>query len=204
MVDRFDLSVPLLVAPSDTGAIARVDLPARERRREQLERRACICRYRQPAELLRVEARDVNVDELHIRILKGRVRGRGEVRPARADADHEVRFARRDVRSGRARDSHGAERAGIVEAHRTLPRHGLGHGNSGGGCERAQRIRGFGVDHAAAGNDERALRRSHEHNDLAEQICIGRGSMNPVHALPKEMSRDSRTLRPAHPEEARA
>ena len=52
-----------------------------------------------------IEIEHVEVDEVHVRVAEDRVRGCREVRPARADPDHDIGLARQAVgrqRTGRA------------------------------------------------------------------------------------------------------
>ena len=87
-IEAVDFLGPLTREPFHVLAVRRPDRmdPGRKR----LDRGARITDQREPRMLLRVELRDVHVDEAHLLVLERRLRRGREVRPARADADHEV------------------------------------------------------------------------------------------------------------------
>ena len=115
---------------ADRGRVLVVHAIAGERRVELLQRDARIGHQRQAAVLVGVELGDVDVDEAHVGILEGGLRGGGEIAEARADARSPGRpRAPRCSRQG-AGDADGAEILRMVERQRALAGLRFAHRNT--------------------------------------------------------------------------
>ncbi len=102
-----------------------------------------------------VEFGDVDVDEADGGILEGSFGGAGEIGVARADADDEVCFAGGNVCPRCAGDAHGAKLLRVVVRERAFAGLRFADGDAGGFGEICKGARSFGVEDAAAGDDER-------------------------------------------------
>src|SRR5439155_21092152 len=113
-IEARDLRVPVAIQPRGILAIRIVDRPAIEQLRESLERRACVADERNTGMLGGVEVGDVDVDEAYVRISERGLRRGREVRPARADAEYEIRLGGEPVCREGAGDADRPERRGMV------------------------------------------------------------------------------------------
>ena len=104
----------------------------------------------------RVERQHVDVDEGHLRVGEDGVAGGGEVGVAGADTDHQVGFTRDRVGGRVAGGAHAADRHAVVEVDRALACLGVGDRDAGGLGEGPELLGRLGVDHAAAGDHQRA------------------------------------------------
>ena len=126
-----------------------VGAPAVERAAQRLEADARVGEQRHARVLGRVDRRDVEVDEAHVRVGEDAARRGGEVAPARADAEHDVGLAGDRVGGGCAGGADRAERLRVVVGQRALAGLRLGHRHAGRLGERAQRVGRLGVDRPA-------------------------------------------------------
>ncbi len=127
---------------------------------------------REASMLAAVETRHVDVDEPHVRVLEGRPGRRREVGVAGADTDHQIGLAGQRVRGRRARGPDRADRLRVVVAQRSLPCLAFRDRNPCLLSELAQRVLRTGVGHAAAGDDQRPLRRSEELYRFIDNRCL--------------------------------
>ncbi len=81
--------------------------------------------------LVGIEPGDIDVDKAHIRVLKGRLRGRGEIGVACADADHQVRIPGGLVGRRCARCADRTQVLGMVVGQGAFPGLGLSDRDAG-------------------------------------------------------------------------
>ena len=134
--------------------------PAGQRVGELLEPAAGVALSDHGRQLVGVDRGDVEVDEAHAGVGEDGLGGGGEVAVAGADADDDVRLGGQGVGGRGAGGADGADGLRVVEGQRALAGLGLRDRDAGGLDEGAQRVGGVGVDHAAAGDQQRALARS--------------------------------------------
>ena len=140
--------------------------------------------------LVRVEGRDIDVDESNARVLERRAGGRCEVAVACADADYEVGLSGESVRCG------GAGCADRTKVLRVVPDQGsaagLGGGNRDAGLlgKGSQLLLGSRVDHATAGDDERRPGRPQCLNCPGERAVLGERPTNVPFPILQERQRN--------------
>src|SRR5215211_929445 len=113
-IQSLDLPVPLLVQAGVLLPVVPVHLVAGEGPGEGFDRCPGIPDQRETGVFVGVEVGDVHVYEANPGVLKGGLRGGGEVRPAGPDPDDEVRLAGSPVRGERARGSYRPQVTGMV------------------------------------------------------------------------------------------
>ncbi len=140
--------------------------------------------------LVGVEFGDVDVDELHALGAEHRVRGRGEVGVAGADADDQVGLVGQGVGEDRPRGAERVDHLWVVVGERGLA--GLGHpdGNTGLRGERRQLVGGRGVDDATAGDDHRTLGAGDQLGGAPQRAAVGTGPRHVPGALPEQRGRE--------------
>ncbi len=106
---------------------------------------------------VRVEFGDIDIDEADGWILKCGFRGAGEIGVARADADDQVGFAREDVCGGSSGYADRADGLRVIVGKRAFAGVCFADGDSGCGGKFVEFARGFGIENAAAGDDQGAL-----------------------------------------------
>ena len=134
---------------------------------------------RDAAPLERVERVDVEVDEPRLR--EQRMRARREIRTGACRRRARRRRPRERVRGRRAGDADRARLQRMVPGQRALARLRLGHRHAVRFGERAQRVGGQRVEHAAARDDQRPLRcaqhRAHRLCELRRATAAARRSV---------------------------
>ncbi len=136
--------------------------------------------------LVGVDRGDVDVDELHVRVLeRGPGRG-GEVLVAGADADDQVRLGGDGVGRRRAGGADGAEGELVVPGQDADAGLGVAHRDAGQLDEPGEFLVGVGVEHAAAGDDQRALRGADRVGGAADVLVVGVGAADPPFAFGEE------------------
>ena len=128
------------------------------------------------AVLQRVVAVDVDRDEPALRVGEDRPRAGGEVLEAGADADHEVGGRAGLVAAGRAGDAGRAEVHRVLPGGRALAGLGLEDRDVAALGEVGEQVLGAGVEHAAAGDDDRGLRGADRGDDLGDLDRVGLGA----------------------------
>ena len=103
--------------------------------------------------------------------------------------DHQVGVARGDVGARRAGDAHGAEVLRMVERQRALAGLRLADGDPGRRSKLRQRVGRLAVEHAAACDDQRPLRRANHLDRPASIAGSGAGARNVPHALLEHLRR---------------
>ena len=130
---------------------------------------------------------DVDVDEAHVRVLeRGPGRG-GEVLVAGADADDQVRFGSDGVGRRRAGGADRAEGELVVPGQDADAGLGVAHRDAGQLGELREFLVGVGVEDAAAGDDQRALRGADGLGGAADVLVVGVGAADPPLALGQEL-----------------
>ena len=184
-VEPRDLGVPLGVQLLGLRAIALVDDPLGAG--ERLEAGPRIAEERNAAELVRVDRRDVEVQEPHARVGEEALRCRREVRPSRADPDDQIRLARHAVRGKGAGRADRAQRERMVVRQRSLPGLRLRDRDPAALGEASQRVGRAAVDDATAGDDERPPGRVDELDRASERRGVRRAAVYMPDTLRKEL-----------------
>src|SRR5207245_10273130 len=96
-----------------------------------------------------VKFSDISVDETHVRVLKGRFRGSGEVCIACANADYQISFTGENVCPGCASNTNCAHRPSVIIGERSLSSLGLGYRNPCASGETRERLGRVGMNDAA-------------------------------------------------------
>ena len=136
-----------------------------------------------------VERGDIYVDKAHVRILKRRFRRRGEIAIAGADAYHQVGIACKAVGGGGAGGADGSHAERMVVAQAAAAGERFAHRNAGLFGESAQRLGRLAVDHAATGDDQRALARADPFCRALQRRPIGTVARNSPDPLRKKRFR---------------
>ena len=166
--------VPIAIELLDALAVSRADFPTAERLGQEFESDAGIGHDRQTRVLKGVELRNVDVDELHFRILEGGLGGGGEVAVARADPDHQVGFPGNDVGGERAGHTNRPHILRMIVTERSFASLRFAHGNACLGGELGQRVVRFAVEDAAARDDEWFLARLDQLDGAIQQGAVWR------------------------------
>ena len=167
-VHRLHRGVPGRVELGVARDVPLVDAVPLEQAGQRLQRLAGVRDHPEPGVLDRVQPGDVDVDELHVRVLEDRPAGRGEVGVAGADADHQVGLGRDGVGG---RGPGGADRTQalrVVVDQGPLARLGLADGDARGLAEGGEGVDGARVVHAAAGHDQRLPRAADQLGSLRD------------------------------------
>src|SRR5215208_1681843 len=152
-VEPLDLPVPLSRSFLSLLPVLAIHLEAGEQSRESFKCRPGVADECEAGVFVGVEVRDVDVHEAHPRVLEGGLRRCGEVRPAGADADDQVRFAGGAVGGEGARGPHGAQSEGMIVGHRALPGLRLPDRDACPFDETPQDLGRLGVDHTPTRDD---------------------------------------------------
>lgn len=138
------------------------------------------------AVLVGVDRGDVDVDELHVRVLERGPRRGGEVLVARADADDQVRFGGDGVGRRRAGGADRAEGELVVPGQDADAGLGVADRDAGQLGEPRELLVGVGVEDAAAGDDERALGGADRVGGAADVRVVGVRAADPPFAFGEE------------------
>ncbi|ETJ03986.1 MAG: hypothetical protein Q605_AUC00764G0006 [Actinomyces urogenitalis DORA_12] len=182
-------SQPRLALTSDLSGVGLVDVVTLQSLGQGDQGLAGVGHHHLGALLGGIEGSDVDVDELHTRVLELRLGGRGEVGVARTDTDDQVSLVGdvvTGVASGRA---HATDGAGVVEVDGTLAGLGVSHRDPGRRGEGTQLLAGLRVDRAAAGDDHRALGGLDLGHRTGQGSGLGEGTAHVPHALAEELDR---------------
>ena len=136
-----------------------------------------------------VEGRDVDVDEGDVGVLELRLRGRREVGVARAHTDDQVGLVGEVVARVAAGGTDAAHGAGVIAVDGALTGLRVRHRDTGRSSERAQLLRGLGVDGAAAGDDEGALGGANLGDRALEGGALDGRTAHVPHTLGEELDR---------------
>src|SRR5512141_877295 len=98
----------------------------------------------------RVELSHIHIDESDVQFLEGGLRARSEIAVARADANDQIRIARKDVVTGCSGDADGSQARRIIVIEASLAGEGLSNRYARALNELPQDLRGFAVDHSPA------------------------------------------------------
>ena len=156
-IEAIDFFFPVGAIGADAGGVAFFDLAAGDGGLEFLERGAGVACERKRGVFVGVEFGDVDIDEAYRGILESGFGGGGEIGVAGADANDEVGFAGGDVCAGCAGDANGAKLLRVVVGQGAFAGLRFAGGDAGGFGEICEGAGGFGIENAAAGDDERVF-----------------------------------------------
>src|SRR5207245_11426571 len=120
-----------------------------------------------------VKFSDISVDETHVRVLKGRFRGSGEVCIACANADYQISFTGETVCPGCASNTNCAHRPSVVIGERSLSSLGLGYRNPCASGETRECLRVVRISDLAPRYDLGLLSRMYPSDCRADRLCLG-------------------------------
>ena len=174
-VEALDLAVPIVVEAGNLIAVQAVDRPSVQRLGEQLDCRPRVADEREARLLRGVEVGDVDVHVRDVGVAEAGLRLRREVRPARPDADHDVRVGCDPIRRERSGDAERAERRRVVVAKRAFAGLRLAHGDPRRAAQEAKRVGRLRIDDASPCDDERPARAANERRRLRDGARVRHG-----------------------------
>ncbi len=121
----------------------------------------------------RIKLGDVDIHKPHRRVLEGGFRSSRKVTEPGADGDDQIRVCGQQICGGSTGNSHRSDGLRMIRVERAFPPVGLGNGNAGSAGEAGQFTRSLGIDDAAAGDDQWALRGAYPLGSLLQQSTIG-------------------------------
>src|SRR5687767_10956933 len=184
-VQTLDLAVPVLREPLRLGPVGIRD--AVRGGRERRDRRARVADEREAGVLVRVELRDVHVDEAHVARLERGLRHGREVAPACPYPDDEVGLLRERVRGAVPGDTDRTDASRVVVREGAFAGLRLGDGDAARLRPHRERDRRARVDDAAARDDERPLRAGDERPRALERRAIRQATLDVPHPLREEV-----------------
>ena len=189
VVQAVDLAIPLLVQAGGQVAVGSVNHIAAQPRAERGDAGAGIADQRQPAVLMGIEVEHVEVDEVRVRVAEDRMRRGREVRPARANPDHDISLARQAVGRQRTGRADGAQARRMVVGERSFASLGLPHRNSGHLDELPECAGRIRIDDAAAGHDHGSVCGVNHGGRAVERAGIGLQSRHAPDSLLEKLRR---------------
>src|SRR5271156_631143 len=126
--------------------------------------------------LERIELGDVDIHKTHRRVLEGGLRSSRKVTEPRPDGDDQIRVCGQQICGGSTSNPHSSDGLRMIRGERAFTPVGLGYRNPGSAGEAGQFARCLGIDDAAAGDDQWALRGAYPLSSLLKQSTIGAGT----------------------------
>jgi hypothetical protein len=142
---------------------------------------------RKGAELIGVAPLHVDADELHLGVLKQRVRAGGKIGQTRSNADDEIGLTGDFSGTGRARDPKAAKQERRLVPQRPLSRACFADGNPKRFDERLQLLARVGILDAPAGNEQRPLRLGQKGDRLLNSLGVRLASLDLPETLAEKL-----------------
>src|SRR5215472_5326702 len=133
--------------------------------------------------LVGVELCNVDIHEADVRILERRLGSGREICVASTDTEDKVCFPRKDIGSGRASDSDGAQRLRMIVTEGSLPSLGLSNGNPRPCGKARQSLCGPGINDAATRDNQWLAAGTDSLPSLSQSFSVGTRPWNFPNAL---------------------